>query len=1206
VSEWLGHLEAAEKNLGDYFPKELKKNLSDIRGLIANVVKDLSSTRSLFEGLDLTKEVPIDTMETLSSTLTNIQNNMELLADDEKTLKYEDALKLLLVKLETLPVAINANLEIAPIAVVNLNNLAARMTTHQIVKEAALKAKGSIIAIVKEVMARCTDEATAALKQGNLKALEAAMLRLKKVELSIAAVPELLPESQYQKLVNELQIGITNQSREVKTRVDVAPEFSNINWLVDDILALNSITFEISSIELHSHVNKEINSILNTLATKKGFDFFQLGTTMIEKGTYGKELVEGEKYPQFRAFLTGLMNELTSRMTVEDAIKYLKENGSINEKEGKELEAQYDIFLYHFDAYLKRFLLGVPPLEELVAQVKGMVGKKKDNPFANLAEVKDSVPKILAGIFAVWSVQASSSTYKETKKMECVLKPHPVQVLSLLRLLEADSSTWTQYLKEWISGTRTLINHMVQIGTGEGKSVILGGMSVFLALLGFDVHCACYSKYLSKRDLESFSPLFAAFGVMDRIHYATLADLAGTLINEEVDIREATNLWMQGSWTHTKARNKSTRVKILLIDEVDVFFDRDFYGSSYNPSTYIRDKDINEIMEYIWKNRTNQAQLVQVRKQPPYIRLQEKYAKFLGVISNGVSKMVADVTQFDNPPYVVTQDETGRSVIGYKEFGSVLTNITYGYKTAFAYLKEMENKTISPETAGQFLGLKIECGQFSYAELPGPKHFSCILGVTGTLTTLGKFEQSILKDDYKVTKQTVTPSIYGPSKLAFFEKENVHVEMDEARYFQKICDEILDSHKKGRAVLVFFADDKTLRRFATSGYGKGFTFNDFSQTHENIDFYVRKAVRAKEISFLPRVYGRGMDFVCRDQGVEDAGGVHVIQTFLSEELSEEVQIKGRTARQGRKGLFSMVLWADDLEREFKITKEELEEEKKGAGLYAYLNERRNQHFNARANDRKGIIERSLEAHKRSINYRDSFKLKNSAEVEARRLEYLLEHNRGPRKGKARIMCLSDATGSMKPVWSKAKVQIGEMVHRITAIAGEGQAELKWVAYRDYSDDKILETSDWEDKPPELMKFIEGIKCGGGGDGPEAVEIALEEANKTEGVTRAILIADAEPHLEGKGNTVIHHKKVLDTDYIEEAKRLKEKGVPVYCFYMNNGKELVESFTKIAEITGGKAALFHDANTLIDVIAENVLDDLGGDELVQVYRKTYHS
>lgn len=76
--------------------------------------------------------------------------------------------------------------------------------------------------------------------------------------------------------------------------------------------------------------------------------------------------------------------------------------------------------------------------------------------------------------------------------------------------------------------------------------------------------------------------------------------------------------------------------------------------------------------------------------------------------------------------------------------------------------------------------------------------------------------------------------------------------------------------------------------------------------------------------------------------------------------------------------------------------------------------------------------------------------------------------------------------------------------------------------------------------------------------------------------------------------------------------------------MNNEASLVASFKEIATITGmltiiskpkfailkmfvgGKAALFSNANTLIDIVAENVLDDIGGDDLVLEYRKTYHS
>jgi preprotein translocase subunit SecA len=58
---------------------------------------------------------------------------------------------------------------------------------------------------------------------------------------------------------------------------------------------------------------------------------------------------------------------------------------------------------------------------------------------------------------------------------------------------------------------------------------------------------------------------------------------------------------------------------------------------------------------------------------------------------------------------------------------------------------------------------------------------------------------------------------------------------------------------------------------------------------------IRRATAAGQITLLTRAFGRGIDFMCRDSVVEANGGVHVLQTFLSEELSEEVQIMGRTA-----------------------------------------------------------------------------------------------------------------------------------------------------------------------------------------------------------------------------------------------------------------------------------------------------------------------
>ena len=56
-------------------------------------------------------------------------------------------------------------------------------------------------------------------------------------------------------------------------------------------------------------------------------------------------------------------------------------------------------------------------------------------------------------------------------------------------------------------------NNLVQIKTGEGKSITLAVVSMILALHGFEIKCACYSKYLSQRDYQSFEPMFTELGL---------------------------------------------------------------------------------------------------------------------------------------------------------------------------------------------------------------------------------------------------------------------------------------------------------------------------------------------------------------------------------------------------------------------------------------------------------------------------------------------------------------------------------------------------------------------------------------------------------------------------------------------------------------------------------------------------------------------
>ena len=104
-----------------------------------------------------------------------------------------------------------------------------------------------------------------------------------------------------------------------------------------------------------------------------------------------------------------------------------------------------------------------------------------------------------------------------------------------------------------------------------------------------------------------------------------------------------------------------------------------------------------------------------------------------------------------------------------------------------------------------------------------------------------------------------------------------------------------------------------------------------------------------------------------DTSMQDSGGIHVIQTFLSEERSEQMQIMGRTARQGTKGSYSMVLCKTDLEIFDPKIPEDIGDylEKRRSELYAFLDGKRNAHFNSTFEEKVQYADQIADNHDQS-------------------------------------------------------------------------------------------------------------------------------------------------------------------------------------------------------------------------------------------------
>jgi preprotein translocase subunit SecA len=64
-------------------------------------------------------------------------------------------------------------------------------------------------------------------------------------------------------------------------------------------------------------------------------------------------------------------------------------------------------------------------------------------------------------------------------------------------------------------------NQFIEIPTGQGKSIVFGILACLFAILGYQVHVACYSKLLSERDYDDLKQLIRALSIEKLIYYGT-------------------------------------------------------------------------------------------------------------------------------------------------------------------------------------------------------------------------------------------------------------------------------------------------------------------------------------------------------------------------------------------------------------------------------------------------------------------------------------------------------------------------------------------------------------------------------------------------------------------------------------------------------------------------------------------------------------
>lgn len=955
----------------------------------------------------------------------------------------------------------------------------------------------------------------------NYKDLNHSITDLKLMEGKFSSYPEVFDKSWNTGIVAKIEDEILVLGQKARTYLcDKATAKAHCDDFRRCFLGMGAVLVELPIFK--DFTKRAMSDVLEVcLASDWGYSYlFELGLSLRKSEDLDNDddiriahMILGQ-FKQFKEVLTMVWNEETVQKPVEDTVQDILvqrlENHApvtrLSDAHMSTLKDKFFEFEMQYKSVLGTYLGQDADLKDLVRSTAAIAnGLKPVSRDSFSSSVKDGIPRLLACVFGLFTVLKSGESYNRLEESseitidanKLLLKPHNIQVVTLLCLFGCQDASVDH-----------LQSQLMQIRTGEGKSIILGAAAVLLGLLGFQVRCVCYSDYLSQRDFELFREVFEHFSLMESTKYSKITSFSEDMAAAKGDIRELTLSLMRGMGQNPNALVSASpgqlvvkSENILLVDEVDVFFSGSFYGQTYNKVAFLKEPEIVTILIEIWSASSEgrkKVRLGHIQRMAEYSALMKKYCGFEFCIENEIVRMLDEVRRLDETPYHLDYS-TDR--IGHKVMDSVSFEVNFGYRTVFAYLKEADQLQDRSGTLERELGMLISCGQFSFANISP----DAILGVSGTLQVMGEYERNVLKK-YGVQRFMYVPSVYGKSNFQFDKAgDGISIESSLSDYYQKIVGVLIEMSRLKRAGIVFFQDSERLNDFIASPFYRKLGRNK-SVLRENMtvsekEFVISKAATAGQVTICSSVFGRGTDFFCKDETVEKNGGVHVIQGFFSSEESEEIQIQGRTARQGKKGTFSMVLLEKDLEHGFGIACGSAENWSRNERYQKLCDGRKHTHA-ALCVAMDSDLKEATEKDRATESYFDALCLGDQTLSKAKFEEVYLsmKKRKAPTVMTLELAFAVDNTGSMAPYGVAIESTVSSMLHGSNSLANKlanafpdtsFKVRCALLGYRDIDDgaDQFLEHtwtnsgSHFTDNMGHILQVTKQLvhKAAGGGD-----------------------------------------------------------------------------------------------------------------------------
>lgn len=478
---------------------------------------------------------------------------------------------------------------------------------------------------------------------------------------------------------------------------------------------------------------------------------------------------------------------------------------------------------------------------------------------------------------------------------------------------------------EQLMGVHSLINtYIIQMHTGEGKTLTAAMGAVYKAWETGNCHVVTSNDYLAQRDAQKMEEFFALCNldvgfvvstieptsrkeIYDKkIVYSTSKELLADYLRDKdssiFDRYPTQKLFDKLNQTPNEKVMRG--LSCVIIDEADsVLADEATVPLiiASQEEQYLFHESLESIFN-ISKNLKEDIDF-KVDKKHKEIKLSQSGKKHFETYLNKIPKPWQSITRRE---YLLTQ------ILSAKFF----------YKRNINYVIEDDEIVIIDEKTGRLMhgrswggalhqaieikeGVTLTQMTKTHKKMSFQFFFRLYKNLSGMSGTLHNIHNEI----WSIYETLTIPIPTHAPKQVVFEEEKIL--LNEKEKWQEVCKEAIIKAKNKKAVLVgtrSIDESQLLYDMIIKEFSNTTLLNaNFQEEEAEI---ISKAGQAYKITIATNMAGRGTDIILEEQALEN-GGLHVVSTQRHESKRVDMQLFGRTGRQGQKGSVQSIISLED-------------------------------------------------------------------------------------------------------------------------------------------------------------------------------------------------------------------------------------------------------------------------------------------------------